>query len=160
MNRFRRLVPTSAQFYVPTGLLDTPVSIVRSSRAPTGDADFLQTLTPVLPQAWAKMEQAEQSFSDKKPTDNATHIFHLRDPHISLESRDYIVRGRELYAIVGVKPMGTRPAFLRLRAMYHKTIPSTPADDNIVVVTDAIVPDNEPAPTSPTLFWSYPPPSE
>lgn len=116
MNKGSNALPT-------TGDLRNPIELVRSNRTPAGDADFQQTLTPYA-QPWSCRRLSKRTFIGGKDTDSdATHIFWIRyDGSFSVEAKDYVRDGNELFAIAKVEPKGVRDEWLKLSVIYHKDL--------------------------------------
>lgn len=114
----------SARGWLPTtGDLRTPAELVRSARAPQGDANFQQTLTRIT-ELWACKRLSKRTFVSDSDTDSeATHVFWIRyDASFSVEARDFIRDGDELYAVAKVEPKGLREEWLKVSVIYHKNL--------------------------------------
>lgn len=118
-----------------TGDLRTLISLVRSARTPIANSEFQQTLTPFLA-PWSKRELAARTFIGGKDTDSAaTHVFWIRNPGVSIEARDYVRDGNELFAVAKVEPKGSRQEFLKLHVIYHKDLTGAEVPDGAGVIT-------------------------
>lgn len=151
-----------ARFIIPTGELREPIVLVRSKREPSADADWSQTLTPYA-NAWAKKELGKQSFVKKENAEaQATHIFWIRDMHLSIEARDYVKDGDDLYAIIGTEPKGEDPRFIKISTRFHRTLDAAHPENQSVVINNPPAPPVDDASTEPSAqngFWFGPPPS-
>ena len=142
-----------------TGDLRTPIALVRSERTPKGEADFQQTLTPYA-QPWSCRRLSKRTLVGGKDTDSeATHVFWIRfDGSFTVEAKDYVRDGNELFAIAKVEPKGDRDEWLKLSVIYHKNLAGTevPGEGGVITLnpgTPAAATQEEPGGKSGNDFW-------